>query len=254
MQILISCAKTMTARSSIKVPETYQPKFYKEAGQLILQLMQYTVPELEKMLRVNAKIATENALRYHHFHGDATPSLAAILAYTGIVFKRINPKSFNPDDFLYAQKHLFITSFLYGLLRPLDQIKNYRLEGNVLLPEHHGKNMFDYWKPLLTQQLVEQTKADDGVLINLASDEMKGLFDWETIEKELFVITPEFKVKKDNQLKTIVIYTKMCRGEMTRYILKNRLIHPDKLKTFEWEGFFFNETKSTEHQLLFTME
>lgn len=254
MQILISCAKTMIAQSSIKVPETYQPIYYKEASQLVLQLMQYTVPELEKILRVNTKIAKDNALRYQHFHGEATSPLPALLAYTGIVFRHINPKHFNSEDFHYAQSHLLITSFLYGLLRPLDEIKNYRLEGHAILPEHHGKNIFDYWKPLLTQHLIEQTKADDGILVNLASDEMKGLFDWKTVEKELHIITPEFKVRKGNQLKTIVIYTKMCRGEMTRYILKNRLVHPEDLKTFEWESFSLDESKSTEQHLSFIME
>lgn len=254
MQILISCAKTMTAQSSIEVPESYRPKYEKEASQLALQLMQYTVPELERALRVNTNIAKQNGLRYQQFHGDATLPLPALLAYTGIVFKRINPKNFNSEDFRYAQKHLFITSFLYGLLRPLDEIKNYRLEGDAILPEHQEKNMFDYWKPLLTRQLIEETKADDGILVNLASDEMKGLFDWKTVKEELHVITPEFKIWKGGQLKTIVIYTKMCRGEMTRYILKNRLCQPNELRTFEWEGFHLNEAKSTEQQLLFTME
>ena len=253
MQILISCAKTMTAKSSINVPESDLPKFNNEANRLALQLMQYSIPELEKALRINTKIATENKLRYQQFHGDMTPSLPALLAYTGIVFKRIDPKTFSQDDFLYSQKHLSITSFLYGLVRPLDRIKNYRLEGDVVFPDNQGLDMFDYWKPRLTQLLIKQVKADDGILVNLASDEMKGLFDWKEVEKELHIITPEFKVWKGEQLKTIVIYTKMCRGEMTRFLLKNRITQPDELKAFEWEGFKLDTEHSTDANPLFTL-
>ena len=46
--------------------------------------------------------------------------MPAICAYTGAVFKRIVPRDFSEDDFRYAQEHMRITSFLYGLLRPLD--------------------------------------------------------------------------------------------------------------------------------------
>ena len=46
------------------------------------------------------------------------------------------------------------------------------------------------------------------------------------------VITPEFQVWKAGHPKTVVIYAKMCRGEMTRFIVKNRLECPEELKSF----------------------
>lgn len=85
--------------------------------------------------------------------------MPAVCAYTGAVFKRILPKDFSAEDFRYAQEHLRITSFLYGLLRPLDGIKPYRLEGDVRLPEKGGISMFDYWKPLLTDYFIEIGRA-----------------------------------------------------------------------------------------------
>ena len=100
----------------------------------------------------------------------------ALLAYTGIVFKRLNPKDFTEEDWKYAQQHLFITSFLYGLLRPLDLIKNYRLEGDVRMPEHGDITMFEYWRPLLTEYFITEIKKQGNLLINLASAEMKDLF------------------------------------------------------------------------------
>ena len=177
MMIFISCAKTMTARSKITTPITSTPEFQVEATQNALDMSQFPAEELEHRLRVNSKIAAENYLRFQDFCSEANKALPALLAYTGIVFKRIQPQDFTAEDFMYAQDHLRITSFLYGLLRPLDLIKNYRMEGDIKLPERGGISMFDYWKPILTDRFIEAIKEQGGVLINLASGEMKDLFD-----------------------------------------------------------------------------
>ena len=102
--------------------------------------------------------------------------------------------------------------------------------------------MFDFWKPILTDWFINKIKADDGILIYLASDEMRNLFDWKRVNKEVKVITPSFKVDKNGKLKTIVIYTKMCRGAMARYIIKNRITNIDELKSFEYEGFSIDDS------------
>lgn len=250
MLILLSCAKTMTKSSNIKVPFTTSPQFIDNAKELAIYLSQYSVDELEQMLHINSKIAVENYERFQNFHN--TQGLAALLSYTGIVFKKLNPKDFTEQDFTYAQDHLRLTSFLYGLLRPLDMINNYRLEGDIRLPELGDVTLFNYWKSRLTDLFIEDLQKQGGILCNLASDEMKGLFNWNTLTKKVKVITPQFKVNKDGKVKTIVIYTKMCRGEMARYILKNQITDPEMLKAFTWEGFEYNEELSKHNNLVFT--
>lgn len=146
-------------------------------------------------------------------------------------------ENFSDDDLAYANSRLTICSFLYGMLRPLDLINPYRLEGNVELPCTGGKTMFEYWRPLLTDTLIEAVKASGGTLVNLASAEMKGLFDWKRVMKETHVVTPSFKVLKDGKERNVTIYAKMCRGEMARYILKNHVNDPAGLAGFEYEGF-----------------
>ena len=253
MMTFISCAKTMTDHSKVEVPTTGTPQFQAEAIQHALDMSRFSAEELERLLRVNSKIAAENYLRFQDFCSETNKALPALLAYTGIVFKRICPQDFTAEDFQYVQDHLRITSFLYGLLRPLDLIKNYRLEGDVRLPEHEGISMFDYWKPILTDEFIKSIKAQGGTLVNLASNEMKDLFDWKRIEQQVRVITPEFQVWKKGKLTTVVIYTKMCRGEMPRYIIKNRIEKPEELKSFNWEGFCFDAEHSTESQYLFSL-
>ena len=253
MMIYISCAKTMTAQSKLQVPFTTQPYFIDEARQNVMDISQFSMEELGRLLKINSKLAAENYFRYHNFFSSEDKGLPAILSYTGIVFKRLAVKDFSDDDFRYAQEHLLITSFLYGLLRPLDVIKNYRLEGDVRLPERGNISMFDYWKPVLTDFFIAEIKKQGSVLINLASNEMKDLFDWKRVCREVRVITPDFQVYKNGKLSTVVIYAKMCRGEMTRFILKSRIENPEQIKSFEWEGFCYNENESSGDHWVFTM-
>ena len=238
MQILLSCAKTMAESTSLPIPRTTSPLYGAQAGELAGQLATLSTEELAKILRVNHRIAATNRLRYSRFHD---------------VFKRIAPADFTAGDFEYAQAHLNITSFLYGLLRPLDAIRTYRLEGDAVLPGHGEQTVFEYWQDKLTDAFLEKIKADDGILVNLASSEMKRLFDWKRICREVRVVTPEFRIREDDRLKTVVVYTKMCRGEMTRHILKNRIGDPQQLKAFEWEGFRLNPTLSKADDWVFTM-
>jgi cytoplasmic iron level regulating protein YaaA (DUF328/UPF0246 family) len=106
--------------------------------------------------------------------------------------------------------------------------------------ELDGKTMFQHWKPLLTDLLIDTVKADDGILVHLATEEMQHLFDWKKVCREVNVIQPEFLVMKNGKLKTVTVYAKSCRGAMTRFIITNRLSTPEDLHHFEYEGFEFS--------------
>ena len=229
----------MTGTAPERLPIANEPAFLAQANAHVRQLLQYSVEELQDMLNINRDIAVENWQRFQQFF-DKESLVPAVFAYDGMVFQKLAPETFSEDDLRYANDHLLIGSFLYGLLRPLDMVHRYRMEGNVELPEN-GVTMFDYWKPILTDWFIEKIKADDGILVNLASNEFKDLFDWKRVKKTVTVITPQFKVDKGGKLSTIVIYTKMCRGAMTRWILQNRITDIETLKQFEYEGYFFYE-------------
>lgn len=254
MLILISCAKTMTAKTKVKYPFMTAPTHKERASEIAFLMAQKSVSELEKLLRVNTKIALDNHARYQIFHTNETPELPAILAYTGIVFKRVDAGSFSEANYSYAQDHLRLTSFGYGLLRPLDGIKNYRLEGDIKIGEWGDTSLFNSWKDLLTDQFILDIQKCGGTLCYLASEEMKRLFHWDRVQKAVRIITPEFKVWKDGKLKTVVVYAKMCRGEMTRYIIQNEIDDPQALKDFYWEGFSFNPDFSNENEWVFTSD
>lgn len=241
----------MTGTSKIKAPAATTPVFQTEANEIALSMAQYTKEELEKQLKLSPKLAVESYNRYQEFHSPDSLPLQAILAYTGVVFKNIDPSDFTAEDFRFAQEHVRFVSICYGLLRPLDGIKPYRMEYDIRLPELGTGNMYAYWRARQTDQLIHEVKQAGGILFNLASMDVQPAFDWKRIEESVRVITPDFKVVKNGKAKTIVIYAKMARGQMTRHIVKNRITNPEELKTFSWEGYHYIEEESDRNQWCF---
>lgn len=241
MQILLACAKIMTGEAPQRFDFTTQPVFQQQANDNAVQLAGLSVENLQELLHVNRTIALENKQRYQSFFDEET-KVPAVFAYDGMVFRKLAPETMSDDELLYANSHLLIGSFLYGMLRPLDMINRYRLEGNVVLPLNNGKDMFRFWQPVLTDWFIDLIKADDGILVNLASAEFKRMVDWRRVASQVKIITPEFQVVKNGKPKTVVIYAKMCRGAMSRWILKNKITNTEELKAFEYEGFKYDET------------
>lgn len=238
MQIILASAKIMNDRTEVTPPVTSRPHFEEEAKRLALELGQMKVEDLVKALHCSNAIAMENHLRYQRFF-DEEEALPAVLAYHGQAYKYLKAEDFTDDNFRYAQQHLTILSFLYGMLRPLDMIHPYRLEGKVKLDATDGKNLFAWWKDKLTDLLIRRVQEDDGILLHLATEEFEHLFDWKRVMKEVRVIKPYFYVDKGNEYKIVSMYAKGCRGAMARYVIQNHIEDTEKLKDFSVDGFTF---------------
>ena len=254
MQIILASAKIMNDRAMMPVGITATtPLFQREAQSLASDMMQYPAETLAEMLGCSQAIASQNRLRYLRFNDQHEP-LPAILAYHGQAYKHLKAETLDPGTLQYAQDHLWVMSFLYGLLRPLDDIRPYRLEGHVELPSAGDGTLFDYWKPRLTQALIDSVKADDGVLIHLATEEFQRLVDWQRVKREVRVVQPMFLVRKGDTLKVQAVWAKTCRGAMARMILQERLSVPEDLTAFQYEGYTFSPVSSELDQPCFIKE
>ena len=118
MQIILASAKIMDDRlKSVPNVSLSLPHFLNEAQAFARDMAQYSTETLAEMLGCNWQIAAQNRMRYMRFFEDA-PKLPAILAYHGQAYKHLKAETLNVDDLTYSQGKLWITSFLYGLLRP----------------------------------------------------------------------------------------------------------------------------------------
>ena len=242
MQILLASAKTMhDVLGTAPQTELSTPRFAHEAENFARDMAQYPTETIAEMLGCSQQIAGQNKLRYLRFF-EETGKLPAILDYHGQAYKHLKAETLTLADLLFSQDHLWITSFLYGLLRPLDGILPYRMEGSVELPSGSGENMFAFWKSRLTDILIDAVKADDGILVHLATEEYQHLFHWQRVRKEVRVVQPLFYVRKGNELKMQAVWAKTCRGAMTRFMIEHRITKVEDLCAFNYEGFTFEPT------------
>lgn len=245
----IAFAKTMTARNEAAIPYTTEPQFEAIAMEKAVIMARLSDVALMEMLKVNDKIAHRTAEQYQLIRNGEAEQIPALAAYSGAVFKRIDPQSFDFDDWKFAQDHLLIMSSLYGLLRPLDRISAYRLEATASL---NGKEtVAETWRPLLTDKFISLVNQSGGVLLDLASEEMRLFLDWPKVCSVVRTVKVDFYERRGGKLKSVTMYAKMCRGEITRYVIRNRIDNPEDVKAFLWDGFVFDPHESNENHLVF---
>lgn len=244
MQILLANAKIMYEESEVK--SLTQPMFQSAANELAMEMASLDIDTLARELDCSRSIAAENWRRYQNFF--TAEKLPAIMAYNGQAYKHLKAKTFSEEALRFGQEHLWITCFLYGLLRPMDAIVPYRMEHCVKLELTGDKPINTFWKDKLTNVLIDSVKADPSTgsgqvptLVHLSTEEYEHLFDWKHVMQEVKVIHPLFYVRqKDGSLKMQAVWAKSCRGAMVRFILQNQITNPEELKTFSYEGFEYN--------------
>lgn len=237
MQILLANAKIMFEHSEVKPLSV--PMFQSIANDLAMEMAACDIDTLAKELDCSRKLAAENWQRYQNFFN--AEKIPAIMAYNGQAYKHLKAKTLNKEALSFGQGHLWITSFLYGLLRPIDSIVPYRMEHCVRLDVTDNKPINTFWKDKLTDVLINSVKSDDGILVHLSTEEYEHLFDWQRVMREVKVIHPLFYVRqKDGGLKMQAVWAKSCRGAMVRFILQNHITNPNELKAFSYEGFNYN--------------
>lgn len=243
MQILLASAKIMKerCRSIGLVPGT--PRFQDSALMLASDMKHLNACSLSELFSCSLDIAGLNHDRFEVFGTDEAEIMPAVLSYYGQAYKHLRADLMDVEDLLWADSHLWISSCLYGLLRPLDGINTYRMEGGFPLPCTKGKKVHEFWRAHLTGPLVESVLSDDGVLVYLDTEEFRTLFDWKLVQREVpVIIEPEFHVLKNGRMTSPSVWAKTCRGAMTRFIIENRIEDPEKLKEFRYEGFSYKET------------
>ena len=247
MLIVLSPAKTLDFSSDFKCTTTTKPIFQNETSQLVDHLKKITVDNLQELMSISKKLGELNYQRFHDFQKN--PERQAFLAFDGDVYDGIDKKNYHEKDFDFAQKHVVILSGLYGILRPLDSIKPYRLEMGTNFKDikFFIKNLYEFWEDKIAQEI---NKNPAKIIVNLASQEYFSAINSNKINKKIIEIT--FQEKKNGVLKTIGINSKKARGLITNFAIKNKISDPLNLQEFCQEKYQFNQSISSNDKWFFT--
>lgn len=251
MKIVISPAKSLNFEKLLPTKEHSEALFLKEARQVHKVLMQKSPAALSKLMDISDKLADLNWKRNQDWKTPFTTENArpAIFAFDGDVYTGLNAYTIPSEKLEDLQDSLRILSGLYGLLKPLDLMQAYRLEMGTKLPIGESKNLYEFWKPIVTKALNKELLKGE-LFINLASNEYFSAVDVKQLKVP--VITPEFKDYKNGKLKIISFFAKKARGLMVRYIIDTNVKTVEDLKGFNYEGYQFDANLSKGNQLVFT--
>ena len=155
--------------------------------------------------------------------------------FYGLQFKQIDSTNLSVEQREYADKHLYVLSGLYGILRCSDSICEYRLDGydkidGISMNDHYHHKVNDYLKSLNEE------------ILDLSSQEYSMMLD--DYVKVNFLVG-----NKSNG--TI---NKIQRGKMIRYCIEHNIDKISDIKQYAQDGFKYDEKLSNDKLLVFSKE
>jgi uncharacterized protein len=139
--VLLSPAKTLCWDLVTSSSQFHKPAFLKQSDAVVQSLKGVGPAALKKLLGISDQLATLNTERYEAFKlsdeldftADAEHLRPAGFAYDGPAYLGAEFRSMTPEELDFAQQSVCILSAVYGVLKPLDLIQQYRLEMNTKL-------------------------------------------------------------------------------------------------------------------------
>ena len=244
MRIIISPAKQMREDVDSLEPRSL-PVFLDRAERLLDHISGLSFEEQKKLWACNDKIAQENHERFLDM--DLRNGLIpAILSYDGIQYKYMAPSVFEMGELQYIEEHLRILSGFYGVLRPMDGVRPYRLEMQARATVDGYKDLYDFWGRSLYDEVMDESR----IIINLASKEYSRCIEKYLIPEDRY-ISCIFGELSGDRIVQKGVYAKMARGEMVRFMASRSIEEPEQLMDFDWSGYGFDKGRSTDTHYVF---
>ena len=248
MIILLSPAKSLDFETTNADTAT-RPRFAAEAGRIARAAGKLGPERLAYLMHISPALAVLNHARFKGFtKAEGRP---AIRAFAGDVYRGFDAASADADTIAYAQDHLRILSGLYGVLRPLDAIRPYRLEMGVRWGPATDK-LTDHWHGKVAKAVLSDLRAEGSkTLLNLASKEYYAAVGPHLPKRGVSVIAPDFRVSTAKGLQFQSFVAKVARGALARWVCEERVSDPESLRSFNGDGWRFDAEGSTAQKPLF---
>lgn len=244
MIAVLSPAKTLDLDTPVPFPPT-PARFANEAATLAKAASHLTRKRLAELMKISPALAKLNADRFRDFaEAEERP---ALYTFAGDVYTGLDAATLDEPVARFAQDHLRLLSGLYGLLRPLDGMRPYRLEMGTRWGPRVAK-LTDWWGTRIADALAADVAEEgSGVVLNLASQEY-----WEAVAgklpRDVRVIAVDFR-EADGRF--ISFHAKKARGMLARFLIEHHVAKPDGMKAFDTAGYRFDSDASDDDRWTF---
>lgn len=250
MITILSPAKNMKIEKNGTRPKSL-PVCREDAKKVWEQLRTYGPPDLEILMKISESLAEDSFDRIQSMKWDEKGT-SAVETYDGIQYKYMDAGTFSEEAKSFAQEHVRILSGLYGVVRPYDSIYEYRLEMLTKLPVGESKNLYEFWGGRLYETLIKEMQGEP-VILNLASEEY-GKTIRKYVKEPITFVSCTFKTFSKGKHKVLATAAKMARGSMVRYIAMNQIDDLEGIKQFDWNGYHYEESLSSQKELVFLQD
>lgn len=252
MLVLLSPAKTLDLDTPSFTSETTEPVFLDQAESLVRTVGRYSAKRLGSLMNISDSLAMLNRDRFRDWEVDHSGDAVrpAIQAFRGDVYVGFDADTLNAGDLAFAQRHVRILSGLYGVLKPLDVMRAYRLEMGTRLPTRRGKTLYDFWGDRVARSLdVEAAAMGNVPLVNLASNEYYSVVGKRKVDAP--IVSPVFHDEKNGEYKIISFFAKRARGALARHLVQERASSVEAMHDFRSLGYRYSKRDSTEDRPVF---
>ena len=242
MLILIAESKTMLVDQhpvSAEYLGAHMPEGEDAAADIVRRLAELSQPDLIADTGFSATLAARVRRMLYEFPNKAL-GLNAIEAYTGVVFKALDYATLSAEARAMCQKEVRIISSLYGLLRPDDVIKPYRLDFTTKAAPNGGA-LNAFLRKDVTIDLVKTiTAAGHTDVLNLLPADAAKCVNWKVVRKFCKVWKADFVEIGDGDTFKTPNATKLktMRGKLLRQILTDGIATAAALQTVHSDDYF----------------
>ena len=247
MLIFLSPSKSFTSRPRPFDVQNSKTMFSDESQKLLSKLQSMSSGNLTSTLGVSDKLGKLNYNRYKQW--NSTPVKAAIWNYSGDVYNGLDAFSMTLDDIKFAKEKILIISGLYGLLKPLDGIKPYRLEMKLKLYINKHHNLYEYWSEPMSKFITNYRQ--ENILVCASKEYSSAILP--LLDDSFNVLVPRFFQQSKDGFVEKGLFSKYARGALARWVIDKKIEDPSALKEYCGDGFMYNAELSSQNELAFIM-
>lgn len=251
--VLLSPSKTQDFHGRIALPEGVAPtapRLLDVARQVVEAQRMLAPDELHRRLTLPAGLYEKFDRALDRWSGRGATGRPAAFAYVGETYRGLAVRDWDGPALARAQQQLRILSAVYGVLRPLDRIEQYRLDFGSGLQVGRARSLYALWRGPITARLAEDARETGAeAVVNLASGEFSRAVDAQGLGVP--VMTADFLQQIGEELKRVTVFSKQARGAMARWIVETGAATRGELEGFDRDGYRVAPTLCSPAQLVF---
>ncbi len=245
MKIILSPAKRLD-EGDHPVAASSKPRFEADTAELVAIAKDLEVADLTDLMSISEDLAILNVERFRAF--DDAPTHPAMFLFAGDTYRGLDATSMDGDTIGRAQQSIRILSGLYGMLRPLDAMKPYRLEMGTKLSTDRGDTLYDFWGTKVGEALADE--LDEGeVIVNGASKEYVTVLQAQRLR--LPMVDVRFENLRNGNWRVFGMLAKPARGALARWIAEHDPATVADLHEFDSLGYQVQPDRSDDRHLVF---